>query len=135
MTTIDPAAMTSVAGDPLVWAAILLAGVVSHALRMLPFVVLRPPENAAASPLFRFFDYAAFAVLGGIIGSALLTPARPRADGLCPWRHAGIGGGGGRVLPDRAAAGPAAADRAAGAGQSRIADDAAGDLTRDGGTV
>lgn len=79
MTTTDPVAMASVAGDPLVWGAILLAGVVSHALRMLPFMVLRPPENAAASPLFRFFDYAAFAVLGGIIGSALLTPLPGRA--------------------------------------------------------
>ena len=81
------ALLDSLMTDWRVWLAIRLAGVISHALRLLPFVVLKAPDNAAASPLFRFFDYAAFAVLGGIIGSALLAPQAGRP--LMGYAHPG----------------------------------------------
>lgn len=65
----------------LIWAVIVAGGAITYLLRAAPFVLFRVGADAEASPWFRFLDYAAFAILGGIIGNALFTPAQGAALG------------------------------------------------------
>lgn len=51
---------------------IAAAGAVSYALRALPVALLRNADTNRR--LFRYFDYAAYAVIGGLIAGAVLGP-------------------------------------------------------------
>lgn len=54
------------------WTIILIASLASYALRALPIVYFHHIPMATDGVLYRFLNYAAFAVMGGIIYSALL---------------------------------------------------------------
>lgn len=54
------------------WTIILIASVGSYALRALPILVFHKLQIASDGLIYRFLNYAAFGVMGGIIYSALL---------------------------------------------------------------
>ncbi|KTB88183.1 AzlD domain-containing protein [Pseudomonas syringae] len=54
------------------WTIILIASVASYALRALPILVFHRFQIASDGLIYRFLNYAAFGVMGGIIYSALL---------------------------------------------------------------
>lgn len=58
----------------LIWAVIVAGSAITYLLRAAPFVLFRVDASAESSPWFRFLDYAAFAILGGIIGNSLFEP-------------------------------------------------------------
>lgn len=55
------------------WLVILAGGLVSYLFRALPQLIMRRGGlDNAGSQWLRFFDHAAYAVIGGIVASALL---------------------------------------------------------------
>lgn len=54
------------------WTLILIASASSYALRAIPILVFHKFQVAADGLIYRFLNYAAFGVMGGIIYSALL---------------------------------------------------------------
>lgn len=60
----------------LIWLVILAGATASYAFRSLPLLAFSylTPENRDAG-ILRFFDYATYAIIGGIVGSALLGGA------------------------------------------------------------
>ncbi|WP_277963253.1 AzlD domain-containing protein [Pseudomonas sp. RIT-To-2] len=54
------------------WTLILVASVASYALRAMPILIFHKLPIAADGLMYRFLNYAAFGVMGGIIYSALL---------------------------------------------------------------
>lgn len=75
----------------LIWVVILAGGAITYLLRAAPFMLFRVQGDAEASPWFRFLDYAAFAILGGIVGNALFTSADSAALGGFATAHNLIG--------------------------------------------
>jgi len=56
----------------MIWLVILAGGLASYAFRSLPQLVLSHLSlDPGRSPVLRFFDYAAYAVIGGIVAGAL----------------------------------------------------------------
>ncbi|GEM_PF-7083775 len=56
----------------MIWLVILAGGLASYVFRSLPQLVLsRLALDPGRSAVLRFFDYAAYAVIGGIVASAL----------------------------------------------------------------
>lgn len=58
-----------------IWLLILIASTVSWLLRALPLILLRNVDLDPHRPMVRFFNYAAAAVMGGIIYSAMFGDA------------------------------------------------------------
>lgn len=54
------------------WTLIFVASLASYALRAIPILVFHKLQIASDSLVYRFLNYAAFGVMGGIIYSALL---------------------------------------------------------------
>ncbi|KPA92834.1 MULTISPECIES: AzlD domain-containing protein [Pseudomonas] len=54
------------------WTLILVASLASYVLRALPILVFHKLPIASDGLIYRFLNYAAFGVMGGIIYSALL---------------------------------------------------------------
>jgi branched-subunit amino acid transport protein len=53
------------------WELILVGGAITYALRAFPMLVLRRIDLGEDSNLSKFFNYAAYSVMGGIISLAL----------------------------------------------------------------
>lgn len=60
-----------------IWLLILIAGLISFILRASPYILFRGKN--LNHPAFRFFDYAAYAVIGGIISMSLQKHAQVMA--------------------------------------------------------
>lgn len=57
----------------LIWLVILTGAAASYAFRSLPVLVMSKLNlEEGRSDLLRFFDYATYAIIGGIIGTALM---------------------------------------------------------------
>ncbi len=57
----------------MIWLVILLGGLASYLFRVLPQLLWQRAGPAAANArLLRLFDYAAYAVIGGIVAGALI---------------------------------------------------------------
>lgn len=57
----------------LIWLVILTGAAASYAFRSLPVLVMSKLNlEEGGSDLLRFFDYATYAIIGGIIGTALM---------------------------------------------------------------
>ncbi|SES72716.1 Branched-chain amino acid transport protein (AzlD) [Marinobacter segnicrescens] len=58
----------------LIWLVILAGAAASYGFRSLPLLVMSRLDLVdSGSDLLRFFDYATYAIIGGIIGSALVS--------------------------------------------------------------
>jgi branched-subunit amino acid transport protein len=53
------------------WELILVGGAITYALRAFPMLVLRRIDLGEDSNLSKFFNYAAYSVMGGIISLAI----------------------------------------------------------------
>ena len=59
--------------NDLIWLVILAGAGASYAFRSLPLLMIsRLDLEEGGSDVLRFFDYATYAIIGGIIGSALI---------------------------------------------------------------
>lgn len=57
------------------WTLIFVASIASYVLRAIPVLIFHKLPIAADGLIYRFLNYAAFGVMGGIIYSALLGEA------------------------------------------------------------
>ena len=71
----------------IVWLVLIGCGMVTFAYRIVPALVPGLRQASADSPWLRFFDYASYAVIGGIVTSNLLsaTGVRLATDPFGPW--------------------------------------------------